>query len=106
MLVGASLLCDEPAKQLDPPRRLTAESGPYGLHDFAERIVGNILVGLEHHMPAVRGIGQLWIWFDPIPDLAENADILKHDFKIDMKIAGQLICTKDIESGGIGSPSG
>src|SRR6266436_4866172 len=93
-------------KQSDPPGCIKPDPGLYGLHDVAEHIVGNIFIGLENDMPAVLGIGQLWISFDPIRHLVENADILKHDFKVDMKIPGQFICPEDIENGLMGARFG
>ena len=96
----------EPPKQSHPPGRLKPDPGPYGLNDFAEHIVWNIFIGLEHDMPAVRDVRELWLSFDLIRNLVENADIFKHDFKIDMKIAGQFIGPEDIENGVMGTRFG
>jgi len=57
-------------------------------------------------MPAVLKIRLLCISFDLIRHLVENAEILKHDFKVDMKITGQFICPEDIEDGIMGARFG
>ena len=101
-----SLLCHEPTKRHDPPRRIKPDPDLNGLDDFAEHIVGNVFIWHKHDVPAVRGIGQPRSWFDLIRDLVESADILKHDFEVHMKIAGQFICPEDIESSIVGSRFG
>jgi len=95
-----------PANQSAPPGCIKPDPGLYGLNDFAEHIVGNISVWLENDMPAILKTRQLWISLDLIRHFVENADILKHDFKVDMKIAGQFVCPEDTENGIMGARFG
>jgi hypothetical protein len=93
-------------KQSDPPRGIKPDPGLYGLDDFSEHIVGNVFIGLENDLPAILKIGRLRISFDLIRHLVENADVLKHDCKVDMKIPGQFIYPEDLENGIMGARSG
>ncbi len=95
-------------KESGPPGPCPIESDPafYGANDFAELVHVNVCVGSKQDMSAIRGVGQLRPRFDLECDPVKSVDVLEHDFEVDMKIAGQFIRPKDLESGNVGPRCG
>jgi len=50
-------------------------------------------------MPAVRTTSQPGFRFDFERDVVEGSKMLKNDFEVDMKVAGQFVRFTDLESG-------
>lgn len=70
---------------------------------MSESVLLNVAVKPELDVPAVRTTSQPRFRLDLERDVVAGGKILKDDFEIDMKIAGQFIAPTDRESGIIGA---